>query len=266
MGELVRIINNQVTTTSGCISRTFNKRHSDILRSIQTLECSQEFTQRNFALSEYKDPTGRILPMYNITFQGFMFLVMGFTGSEAAKLKEAYIKAFDDMEAYIRNQQQQISTPKTYLEALKALVVAEENNQKLLEDNKAKEIIIQEQTPKVEYHDQVLQSETLIKTTTIAQDFGMTAVKFNKLLESLGVQHKSKGTSYTSTTTGKTKVRGQQWIINSKYIDKGYVSSKTTPYTDKQDKQRTAHLTYWTEAGRAFIYDLLAKNDYKRVG
>ena len=43
--------------------------------------------------------------MYYITRDGFMFLVMGFTGKTAAKWKEAYIKAFNEMEAKIRAEQ-----------------------------------------------------------------------------------------------------------------------------------------------------------------
>lgn len=37
-----------------------------------------------------------------MTRDGFVFLVMGFTGKMAAKFKEAYIKAFNAMEAMLR--------------------------------------------------------------------------------------------------------------------------------------------------------------------
>ncbi|MGK5615600.1 Rha family transcriptional regulator, partial [Proteus mirabilis] len=55
--------------------------------------------QRNFSLSEYIDSTGRKLPLYEMTKDGFVFLVMGFTGKKAAQFKEAYIAAFNRMEA-----------------------------------------------------------------------------------------------------------------------------------------------------------------------
>ncbi|MEM7621322.1 MAG: Rha family transcriptional regulator [Pseudomonadota bacterium] len=51
-------------TTSITVADTFEKRHSDVLRSIQTLECSPEFSQRNFALTEYSDAQGRRLYVY----------------------------------------------------------------------------------------------------------------------------------------------------------------------------------------------------------
>lgn len=85
-------------TDSRKISQKFGKRHADVLRSIKNLECSPEFTERNFAPSEYVDGTGRTLPTFKVTRDGFTFLITGFTGKEAAKFKEEYIAAFNWME------------------------------------------------------------------------------------------------------------------------------------------------------------------------
>jgi Rha family phage regulatory protein len=41
---------------------------------------SPEFTRLNFEVSEYTDATGRSLPVYRITRDGFVFLARGFTG------------------------------------------------------------------------------------------------------------------------------------------------------------------------------------------
>lgn len=92
------VVNGIPTTTSRDIAERFNKRHADVLRSIESLECSVEFTERNFALSAYKDSTGRALPMHIVTKDGFMFLAMGFTGKEAAAWKVRFITAFNAME------------------------------------------------------------------------------------------------------------------------------------------------------------------------
>lgn len=86
------------TTSSLRVAEVFKKNHRDVLRAIKKLECSKGFTERNFALSEYTDATGRKLPYYNITKDGFVFLAMGFTGKEAAKFKEDYINAFNWMQ------------------------------------------------------------------------------------------------------------------------------------------------------------------------
>ncbi len=92
------------TTTSLMVAKRFNKNHRDVLRAIKKLDCSNDFTERNFALSEYIDGTGRKLPMYRMTKNGFVFLVMGFTGKQAAQFKESYINAFDEMSDFINSQ------------------------------------------------------------------------------------------------------------------------------------------------------------------
>lgn len=100
MGNIVLAVNNgKITTTSNQIADVFGKRHDHVLRAIDNLECSKEFTHLNFGASEYQDATGRKLPCFNITRDGFVFLCMGFTGREAATWKEKYIAAFNAMEA-----------------------------------------------------------------------------------------------------------------------------------------------------------------------
>lgn len=99
MNELVTTKNGKAITTSLKVAEVFERQHRTVLESIRDLECSADFTQQNFLLSEYKDSTGRTLPMYELTRDGFTFLAMGFTGSKAAQFKEDYIKAFNMMEA-----------------------------------------------------------------------------------------------------------------------------------------------------------------------
>ena len=69
------------------------------MQSIERLEVPEDFTKLNFQPSEYTDPTGRKLPMYQLTRDGFTLLAMGFTGARAMKFKLAYIEAFNRMEA-----------------------------------------------------------------------------------------------------------------------------------------------------------------------
>jgi len=99
---LVTLDHGEVWTTSLLVAEKFGKRHADVMRAVQNLECSPEFAKRNFALSEYRDPTGRVLPMYRISRDGFSFMAMGFTGREAAKWKESFISAFGQMERELR--------------------------------------------------------------------------------------------------------------------------------------------------------------------
>lgn len=102
--NVVSISNNQIKTSSLKVAEHFGKLHKNVLRSVESLDCSPEFTKLNFELSEYADSTGRKLPSYEMTKDGFMFLVMGFTGKKAAAIKEAYINAFNEMAAQLQEQ------------------------------------------------------------------------------------------------------------------------------------------------------------------
>ena len=120
--------------------------------------------------------------------------------------------------------------PQTYSEAL------------LLASRQAEQIELQEaelrmQAPKVVYHDEVLQSNSLISTTTIAKELGLTAQNLNKKLQEDKVIFKQNGT----------------FVLFSKYQDKGYSGTKTTTYTDSIGSKKSNILLYWTEEGRKFI-------------
>ena len=102
VGPLVELDHGEVWTTSLLIADKFDKRHADVLRAVEKLECSAGFAERNFALSEYVDATGRKQPMYRITRDGFSFMVMSFTGRAAAAWKEKFIGAFNHLERELR--------------------------------------------------------------------------------------------------------------------------------------------------------------------
>ncbi|RAZ59264.1 Rha family transcriptional regulator [Campylobacter hyointestinalis] len=95
------VVNSGVFTTSLSVANVFNKRHSDILAQIRKFP-TDDFTERNFPLSEYTDSTGRKLPCYNLTRDGFSLLVMGFTGEKAYRWKIEFINAFNKMESLIK--------------------------------------------------------------------------------------------------------------------------------------------------------------------
>ncbi|MGT3941417.1 Rha family transcriptional regulator [Escherichia coli] len=98
----IAIVDGQAVTSSLAVADFFSKRHDDVLKKIRILDCSPEFCARNFAETSISvnQPNGgtRKLPCYQITRDGFAFLAMGFTGKRAARFKEAYINAFNQME------------------------------------------------------------------------------------------------------------------------------------------------------------------------
>lgn len=112
VANLCEIKDGQVVTTSLRVAEIFSKEHKNVLRDIRELDCSDEFRGLNFepSLKIRQLPNGmgeRQDPYYLITRDGFVFLVMGFTGKTAAKFKEAYIRAFNEMEAKLRRQQEE---------------------------------------------------------------------------------------------------------------------------------------------------------------
>lgn len=103
---------------------------------------------------------------------------------------------------------------------------------------------IKELKPKADYTDRILKSKSLVLTSQIAKDYGMSAQQMNKHLSDLKVQYKANG----------------QWLLYSKYHDKGYTSSETFEFQDKNGNIKTNMTTKWTQKGRLFLYNLLKEN------
>jgi Rha family phage regulatory protein len=86
------------------VADAFKKRHDHVLRDIENLDCSESFRLPNYGESSYLNEQNKKQPMYYMTKDGFIFLVMGYRGEKAATIKEAYINRFNSMEAFIAEQ------------------------------------------------------------------------------------------------------------------------------------------------------------------
>ena len=118
--------------------------------------------------------------------------------------------------------------------------------EKLEIENKVKDQQILEMKPKVSYYDLILQCKSLLSTTSISKDYGMSATEFNKLLHNLGVQY----------------CQGGVWFLYQRYADKGYTQTKTHNYSKSDGTQGAKPHTYWTQKGRLFLYDFLKEHGY----
>ena len=90
---------------SRMIAEVFGKQHSHVMRDIRNLlnsGMSEEFRQSNFGQSNYLNEQGHRQPCYHLTRDGFVMLVMGYTGEKAMRFKEAYIKRFNEMDEKIQ--------------------------------------------------------------------------------------------------------------------------------------------------------------------
>ncbi|WP_347289267.1 Rha family transcriptional regulator [Bilophila wadsworthia] len=96
----VSIHNGRPAVTSLDVSKFFEKRHGNVVRDIAQIVSNspKKFSRLNFELASYLDEQAKNRPMYIIYRDGFMLLVMGYTGKKALAIKLAYIEAFNAME------------------------------------------------------------------------------------------------------------------------------------------------------------------------
>ncbi|HBM7175652.1 TPA: phage antirepressor [Enterococcus faecium] len=105
---------------------------------------------------------------------------------------------------------------------------------------------VNELQPKADYYDRILNNKGLVTVSTIAKNYGMSAVSFNKLLHELGIQFNQSGT----------------WLLYSKFQDKGYTHIEPFDYEDKNGNRQVKTRMKWTQKGHIFLYETLKKNNY----
>ena len=113
--DFIFLSGDNLVTESRAVAKAFGKNNKEVVRAIKMLDCGDEFHGRNFALVKetmtyvadgvkVSKETSRT-SHYTMTKDGFMFLVMGFTGKAAASIKVAFINAFNAMSDHIRSNQ-----------------------------------------------------------------------------------------------------------------------------------------------------------------
>ncbi|WP_306393396.1 Rha family transcriptional regulator [Telluria beijingensis] len=108
MNNLVTIDRDRIVTDSQTLARTFGKRHANVLKAYDNLQCSKEFSRLNFELAEYLDAQGKLRRRITMTKDGFAMLAMGFTGPKAVAFKEDYIRAFNEMADALQRGEQSL--------------------------------------------------------------------------------------------------------------------------------------------------------------
>lgn len=247
MNEIPTIVDGD-RMTSLQIAEITARLHKNVMRAIRNMEPAWEkINGRKFELVDYKDEKGETRPCFSLTKEECLYIATKFNDEARAKL----IKRWKELE----EQHQKPSLPQNYLEALKSLVKAEEEREQLALENRKQqqEIVtiskenmelgnkITEMLPKVSYYDQILKSNATMTITQIAQDYGMSAVRMNKELESMRIQH---------------KVRGQ-WILYGQFLTGGYVHSRAIDIIRSNGIHDVKYNTEWTTKGRIFLYDAL---------
>ncbi len=248
--------NGQDVTTSQIVAQVFGKRHSDVLRDVRNLKCSDDFRKRNFALMvEMKElPQGgaQKSEFYEMTKDGFSFLVMGYTGAKAGQFKEQFIAEFNKREMMLKSDDYILMRSQQILQ--KRIELAEQKVKQLEADNETKRkrieqqtetieqqnVTIKEQAPKVNYYDQTLQSVNTLTTTQVAKEIGLDASKLNRKMNEAGVIFRQSG----------------QWLLRQPYSSWNLSATRTQTYTRSDGTTGTSTYTVWNERGRRFIHAL----------
>lgn len=253
MNEISTIVDGD-RMTSLQIAEITGKPHNDVMKAIRKMEPAWQKVQGgNFSLMQEEVETNngghKMRPYYSLNKEECLYIATKFNDEARAKL----VRRWKELEEAHRP-----AVPQNYLEALKAMVKIEEQKQQLaIENHKQQEQIadisrenvelgnkITEMLPKVSYYDRILESKSTMTVTQIAQDYGMSAVKMNRILSQLKIQRKVQG----------------QWILYNNYVPCGYVHSKAVDIVRADGRRDVKYNTEWTVKGRIFLYNKLKES------
>lgn len=124
----LKIINGKEipAVTSLQVAEAFGKRHDNVLADIRKIiEADDDgFALLNFQECLYTNENNREMPMYVMSKDGFVLLVMGYTGAEAMRMKKSYIARFNEMEEQLRTTSPLLPNFRDPIAAAEAWIVA----------------------------------------------------------------------------------------------------------------------------------------------
>ena len=122
------VANDKITSleVADMVGKEHNKLLRDVREYIAQLDESKIGHTDFFTESEYTDKANRKKPCYLVTKKGCEFIANKLTGVKGTAFTAKYINRFHEMEDQLKPK-----APQTYLEALKALVAAEEAREEL---------------------------------------------------------------------------------------------------------------------------------------
>jgi Rha family phage regulatory protein len=236
-------------TTSLIVAQVFGKRHDNVLRDIKNLSCSNTFHPLNFELlvemRELPQGGAARAEWYEMTKDGFSFLAMGYAGEKAGEFKEKFINEFNKREEMLKSDDYILARSQEILQnrlqiAQQRIQTLKREKDDLWETIEMQILELQEQAPKVEYHDKVLSSKSHLTVNMIAAELGISHIKLNKLLCEWGIQYK----------------QTDCYLLRYQYRDKGYTVYRPYSYCDIYGETHTKQRMYWTEKGKKFIIEV----------
>lgn len=200
-----------------------------------------EDDRQNYQNGSFESPRGLTI----INESGLYSLILSSKMPNAKKFKRwvtsEVLPAIRKHGGYLTNEkiQEALLNPDTIIQL--ATELKKEREGRLIAEQRVNEL-----QPKASYYDKVLANPSLVTISAIAKDYGMSAMKMNKLLHELKVQFK----------------QGTTWLLYAKYQQTGWTHSNTTMVRLKDGTEKAVLNTKWTQKGRLGLYELLKANGY----
>lgn len=228
MENEIKLLNQdgKVVVSSRVVAQDFGKQHKHVLRTIKDkIEVSPILDSPNYFIkSTYLDKSNRESVEYLMTRDGFVFIVMGFTGSKADEFKLKYIEAFNKMEETIKNNQLQLSNEQRAILQVVQSQTQEERMMALVEykDIVTKPLVekIEELKPQADNFKKYMDSDGLITVTEVARIIGINRNEIFRFLREKEFVCKEK-----ALPTVKGIEKG---ILVQKFTSSGYLTMKVT--------------------------------------
>ena len=198
-------------TTSLIVAEVFNKEHKNVLRDIENLSCSETFNRLNFERITYKDARNREQTAYQMTKDGFSFLVMGYTGDKAGQFKEMFINEFNKREMMLKSDDYILARSQEILH--NRLQLAEKKLEQAQEKISLQGNQIKKLQPKADFADAAFKAEGNVDIGQAAKILGLPFGR-NTLFKKL----REKGVLFGSRNEPKQK-----------FIDAGYFKLTELP-------------------------------------
>lgn len=165
MNNIIKVgatINASEYMTSREIATITGKPHNDVLKAIRAMENAWvKVNGGNFSLVEYTDAKGEKRPMYQLNKTECLYIATKFNDEARAKL----VIRWEELET--KERQTVPALPQTYLEALKALVLSEEQKQVLALENESMK-------PKADYFDTLVERGSNLNLRDTAKMIGVS--------------------------------------------------------------------------------------------
>lgn len=165
MNNIIKVgetINAKEYMTSKEIAEITGKRHCDVMEAIRVMEIAWvKIGRRKFPLTSYVDQWNREQPMYKLNKTECLYIATKFNDEARAKL----VIRWEELET--KERQTVPALPQTYLEALKALVLSEEQKQVLALENESMK-------PKADYFDTLVERGSNLNLRDTAKMIGVS--------------------------------------------------------------------------------------------